>query len=103
VTVKHFTHQLIALGLALNYALFQIEPFEEEYEAQHPVTSGVLSYSIPALNWESFDKENAPKAFTFHIVHAPVALQFFYPALPFLWTVSHTPFQPLRDKSPPTA
>ena len=93
-------HNLIAILLATNYFLFQIELFEDEYEANHPKRCETCSVTLPTLSWESFDKENAPEAFVFDagirseflflLEQEPVALH-----LPF------AQYQPIRDKSPP--
>lgn len=93
-------YKLIALVLATNYFAFQVELFEEEYEANHPKQYGSCSITQPTLTWESFDKENAPKAF---VVDADFQLQFL-----FLFGLEHptplrlhTPYWFVRDKSPP--
>lgn len=93
-------HKLVALVLATNYFAFQVELFEEEYEANHPKTFESCSITKSTLSWESFDKENAPEAFVFDagirseflflLEQEPVALH-----LPF------AQYQPIRDKSPP--
>ena len=56
-------YRFVALLLASNYFAFQVELFEDEYEANHPRTYETCSITQPTLTWESFDKENAPKAF----------------------------------------
>ena len=45
------------------FFLFQVEPFEAEYEEHHAPLPETEGFSHPALSWESFDKENAPEAF----------------------------------------
>jgi hypothetical protein len=93
-------HRFIAFLLATNYFAFQVELFEEEYEANHRRASTTCSIASPTLTWESFDKENAPKAFIFD---AGIRTQFLFLLESDLSTLllSHTPFQPVRDKSPP--
>lgn len=95
-------YRSVALLLALNYFAFQVELFEEEYEANHRRTAETCSLDTPSLTWESFDKENAPKAFVFD---AGIRLEYLFllksdPPAIFL---SYAPFQPIRDKSPPAA
>ena len=91
---------LVALLLAANYFTFQIEPFEEEYEAAHGTRDGKCAFSLPTLTWESFDKENASEAF---VCDACITLEFLFllvsdPTPSFL---PHLQYQPIRDKSPP--
>jgi len=90
----------VALLLATNYFAFQVEVFEEEYQANHRQASTACSIASPTLTWESFDKENAPKAF---VVDADIRIQFLFlfDSDPPTLLLSHTPFQPIRDKSPP--
>jgi hypothetical protein len=57
------TCRIIGLVLAANYFAFQVELFDDEYEANHPRASDRLSITGPLFTWESFDKENAPEAF----------------------------------------
>ncbi len=90
----------IALLLAVTYFCFQVEPFEEEYAAQHRGPADELAFAKPSVNWETFDKSNAPKAFTVDpcagigivriVAGRDEALD---PCCP--------PFHPVRDKSPP--
>jgi len=94
-------HKFTAFVLATNYFCFQVEIFEDEYEANHPKPYETSSITQPSLNWESFDKENAPKAFVFD---AEIRLHVLF--------VLHSPrvrlplpelqYQPVRDKSPPS-
>jgi hypothetical protein len=93
-------HRICALYLAANYFAFQIELFEEEYEQNHRKISETCSFAAPTLNWETFDKNNAPKAFTLQPV-APVEV-LFQTRLSFNLQ-SRIPAQrtPIRDKSPP--
>jgi hypothetical protein len=92
--------RFVALLLATNYFAFQVELFEDEYEANHRPVSETSAIGSPTLTWESFDKTNAPKAFvfnaeiTFHFLHRlePAVLVFTPPVVC---------FNPIRDKSPP--
>ena len=98
--MRRLAWHVIALVLAANYFAFQVELFDDEYEANHPKESQSSSITASVFTWESFDKENAPKAFRFEpdveirplfvlsVPHAPA-----YHPLRF----SHT----IRDKSPP--
>jgi hypothetical protein len=93
-------HSFVALLLAATYFCFQVEPFEEEYLEHHRVPADRLGFSTPSVTWETFDKSNAPKAFTvdpciaigpLHLVSVPDDT-----LDPF-----HRPPHPVRDKSPP--
>ena len=90
----------VALLLAGNYFAFQVELFDTEYEANHPKQAETCSISSPTLNWESFDKNNAPQAFVFD---ARVAIEciFILPSLPVSTPRLEPPFRLVRDKSPP--
>ena len=94
--------RLLVLLLIGNYIAFHIEPFEEEYERNHPIPSASPTFTTPWENWEAFDKTNVPAAFSY------------FPAIPlllFLWlhpgpaTVRRAkiPESIVRDKSPPQA
>ncbi len=93
-------HKFVSLLLATNYFLFQIELFEEEYEANHPKKYETASITHPILTWESFDKENAPQAFVFD---AGIQIQILFLLEPERVTAlhPHVQYQPVRDKSPP--
>lgn len=98
----HTLHRLVAFILATNYFAFQVELFEEEYEANHPKSYDSCSITQPTLSWESFDKENAPQAFVFD---AGIQSQFLF-LLEREPVALHLPFaqyQPIHDKSPPAA
>ncbi|HTY58779.1 MAG TPA: hypothetical protein VMF59_08165 [Bacteroidota bacterium] len=60
---RRFAYRIIGLVLAANYFAFQVELFDDEYEANHPRVSEKCSFTGPVFTWESFDKENAPEAF----------------------------------------
>jgi hypothetical protein len=93
-------NRLIALVLAANYFAFQVELFDDEYEANHPRFSETRSITGPVFTWESFDKENAPRAFTVDpfIEIRPLFLTIAEPASP---VPPAPPRVPARDKSPP--
>jgi hypothetical protein len=95
-------HSIVALLLATNYCAFQIEPFEEEYEANHPPAPDSPVFSQPTITWESFDKQNAPKAFVFD---AAIQIQFLFslPSQHFRFLLPCPQHQLVRDKSPPLA
>jgi hypothetical protein len=93
--------RVICLVLATDYFAFQAELFDDEYEANHPKTSQTSSVTGSVFTWESFDKENAPEAFT---VDPQIEIRPLFrftaelpPALSPLISSS-----PVRDKSPPS-
>ena len=94
--------QSLAVLLACNYFAFRVELFSEEYERAHPARTNLPSISAVSLTWETFDKDNAPKAFVVHPATAIVLLfratQTVAVAIPFcsLFTLA-------RDKSPPSS
>jgi len=96
----HLFRLAVAVTLAIVYFLFQTEPFEEEYKASHPVSTGAASLSTPSVNWESFDKTNAPQAFTFDAGVSSVPLGVVADAEP-VRNIFRPPVHPVRDKSPP--
>ena len=92
-----------ALLLAINYFSFRVELFEEEDQQNHPVIDPCThqtSISPSTLNWETFDKDNAPKAIT---IHPDVQIELFVVVNCPLKVSQHfwEPYQPVRDKSPP--
>lgn len=93
-------YSLLALVLAADYFAFQVELFDDEYEANHPRTSDSSSITGSAATWESFDKENAPEAFTVDPrfeVRALIRI----PDIPTPSLPAHIGRPPARDKSPP--
>ena len=90
----------VALLLAVTYLLFQVEPFEDEYLEHHRGPATQLAFSTPSITWESFDKSNAPKAFTIEpcIVIGPL---FVLNDADDTLDPSYPPTHPVRDKSPP--
>jgi hypothetical protein len=92
---------LLAFLLALNFFLFHLEVFEEEYEREHPKNLGVPSLVQPPQTNEAGDKENAQAAFIIESFPALLELTWEFPAPLFLLRPSFAPFQLVRDKSPP--
>ena len=93
---------IISLIVALNYFSFRVELFDREEEASHPnaLFSG-LTISSPTVNWESFDKDNAPCAFTVSTaIHVELLSRIHHP--PQVHHREFSPFHPVRDKSPPS-
>jgi len=93
---------LISLLLAVNYFGFQTELFGDKYREFHPQQVTGWTISSPTTNWESFDKDNAPKAFVVSVFVPLVEISTVTaeqkPSIP------HVPaFHPIRDKSPPHA
>jgi hypothetical protein len=100
VKPSKFIYQLIALVVASNYFAFQVELFEEEYEENHREYTGESSFSSSTLNWESFDKDAASKAF---VIQPTTAIELLF-SLPQETTNIPAPYRCLfdiRDKSPP--
>ncbi len=91
---------IVALTLAVVYFLFQVEPFEEEFLENHRGPADELAFAKPSVNWESFDKSNAPKAFTVDPCIAIHILQVVSIVNEILDPYS-PPSHPVRDKSPP--
>ena len=99
---RRLAYRLVALVLAADFFSFQVELFDDEYEANHPKVSESSSITGPVFTWESFDKENAPQAFTVDpwIEIRPLFLVADEPAFPLPPAL---PRAPVRDKSPPLA
>jgi hypothetical protein len=93
-------HSVVAIVLACNYFAFQVELFEDEYEANHSKPAQSNSLAGTMLSWESFDKDDVQEPFIFD---ALVTLDFLF-TLP---SETRTPdgprvtIHPIRDKSPP--
>jgi hypothetical protein len=100
--VNRKLHILVAFFLACNYFAFQVELFDEEYEENHSQSTGLDGPAISpsSLSWETFDKENAPKAFTIEPVFQ---LQCLFPFFATDQRVADPiiPYFVIRDKSPP--
>jgi len=89
-----------ALLVAFNYFAFRTELIEREYDDNHPQHYSTLSITLPSLNWETFDKDNAPKAITI-AVGLHIDFLFNVQTVPKTPKESFQPYQPIRDKSPP--
>jgi len=95
--------RIFSLIFAFNYFAFRTELFSEEYEQNHPATDPYthhIAFSLPSLNWETFDKDNAPKAIT---VTPWVSLELvsITPSEALLPKAIPQQIQIIRDKSPP--
>jgi|WetSurMetagenome_2_1015567.scaffolds.fasta_scaffold72220_2 hypothetical protein len=91
----------MALLLACNYFAFQIEIFEEEYEANQPMrTETENAISSPTITWESFAKDRAQKAFIITINRPVEAVLVPHPEYLIPFYDEPTPGL-VRDKSPP--
>ena len=98
---RSITCRLLALLLASNYFGFQVELFDDEYEANHRQVSSAPAIGSPTVTWETFDKSNAPQAFVLTVEVAIQPLQVLpSPDVPRL--LPPPPYQPVRDKSPPS-
>ena len=94
--------QIVASVLALNYFAFQVELFENEYEANHPKMFANGAFSLPTLTWESFDKENAPPPFVFDAC-IQLTCSLVLPDEALVVAPENVPHNPVRDKSPPAS
>jgi len=94
-------HIIVALILAATYFCFQVEPFDDEYLENHPLPVDGPALSAPSVTWETFDKSNAPQAFTVDPCIEIRPLQIVdltdEPLDPYA-----PPAHPVRDKSPPS-
>jgi len=93
----------LALLVAFNYFAFRVELFEDEYEDQHPAIDPFkheCTLSLPTINWETFDKDNAPKAITV-LPFLSLTLLLTIPGYPLPAPVQAETQQIIRDKSPP--
>ena len=98
---SNHTYNFFIFILAVNYFVFRVELFENEYDDNHPIIPDTVSFSASNLTWESFDKDNAPKAF---VCNCEIQIEFidfspqqFHETLQF-----YPPFQLIQDKSPPS-
>jgi hypothetical protein len=92
--------RMAALLLALTYGMFRLEPFEEEFESFHPALAGGPAIALPTVNWETFDKDNAAKAFVVTLLTSFVILLLASDERATLRIIP-AQFRLLRDKSPP--
>ena len=102
ITMKRnsFIFSTLAVLVALNYFSFRVELFGDEYNDNHPPISSSSSFTLPSINWETFDKDNAPQA----IILTPdlhvsflLLLEKQIPEIAPEYVFIH----PVRDKSPP--
>ncbi len=105
VRARPLAWQILAFICAVNYLAFRAELFEEEYEQSHPPVLGCAgqpAITLPSLNWETFDKDNASKAFVIdpqiRLLIAGTVPHISIPA-----PAERPAAGPVRDKSPPTA
>jgi hypothetical protein len=100
VKASHLIFRLLSLVVALNYFAFRCELFSDEDAENHPVHDPGSTFSTPSLNWETFDKDNAPKAF---VVNATAPIHLFGPAPvpPPQLLYIHPPFRLIQGMSPP--
>jgi hypothetical protein len=92
--------RLLALILTANYIAFHVEPFEEEYERNHPAPSATPTFIPSPESWESFDKTNVPVAYTY-LPFFPEILYCRFVPIRIHVRRAHIPFLIIRDKSPP--
>ncbi len=95
--------QVLALILACDYLAFRVELFSDEYEKFHPAVepySHQTTLTLSTLNWETFDKDNAPKAVSI-VVDPRIELFLCVTASPSFNQPFFEPYNPIRDKSPP--
>ena len=94
------TYQFCSILIALNYSAFRMELFQDENSENHPHAQSTVSFTFPSLNWETFDKDNASKAFVFdaHIQIQPIE---FFPPEHREQYFPYSPFRLIHDKSPP--
>ena len=93
--------RFISLIVALNYFAFRVELCEEEYEENHPSTIPIgVGFSKYSVNWETFDKDNAPKAFTIKVEPTIEIFLLNQPILT-LQILNKPSLYIIRDKSPP--
>ena len=101
--LRKLAGRVSALLLACNYFAFRVELFSDEYEQNHPATGSTSSqpaYARQTLNWETFDKDNAPKAIS---VNAWISLKLIasIPDEHLFSKLLPRELQTIRDKSPP--
>jgi len=97
---RRILFRFIAIVLALTYFGFRTELLEREYDEAHPKTDGACAITGSSLNWETFDKDNAPQAFTF-TVSFPIEPLTTLALVPSFDPTGYLPFRLTRDKSPP--
>lgn len=99
--VRHYSFfQIVALALAVNYFSYQVEFDRKEYLENHRQLSDTLSFAKPSVNWETFDKSNAPKAFVVEVIDKASLLIMLPPAISEN-DECYPQYFTIRDKSPP--
>jgi len=93
-------YKILLCVVALNYCAFRVEIFEDEYRENHPVVPAGLAFTALSLNWETFDKNNAPEAFAFD-AHVAIEPLFQASVLPQVNDIPYEREDLVRDKSPP--
>ncbi len=98
--MKLSRYTLFFLLMAFNYFAYQVELFEEEHREKHRDMSSEISIASFGVTWESFGKTSAQQAFVV-LVDVQVTLLGVLPSCNIVNDISHPPFEPIRDKSPP--
>jgi hypothetical protein len=99
---RSLTFRFLSLLIAVNYFAFRAEFFEDETARNNPQPQSGVSYSFPTLNWETFDKDNAPTAFVFD-GHVQFELLVVFPAEHRERFQYYPQFRLVHDKSPPSS
>jgi hypothetical protein len=102
LNIKAITYNVLSFVVALNYFVFRTELFKDEETQNHPLPSSTLSFSYPSLNWETFDKDNAPKAIVVDAC-SRIALIGLLPLQSHIVDQFHPSIHSVHDKSPPAA
>ncbi len=103
ITARHLLWKGLALLLAIDYFAFRTEIFSEEYERNHPAAVSdtvVPLFTLPSLTWETFDKDNAPKAIRIDPMFILQVIQR-VPEESVLTVIDSRQPGTIRDKSPP--
>ena len=98
---RSICHSCIALLVACNYLAFRAELFDKEYEENHHLPYASCSISGSGITWETFDKDNAPKAIIYDFGLRISCLLVLEPHR-VETTVNTVPDKLVRDKSPPS-
>jgi hypothetical protein len=93
-------YKVLLCVVALNYCAFRTEIFDDENRDNHPVVPAGVTFSASSLNWETFDKNNAPEAFAFD-AHVAIEPLFQSTLLPPSINIPYERQELVRDKSPP--
>jgi hypothetical protein len=93
-------YRICAFILACNYFAFRVELFEEEREANEPKLPDGWAFTNCSPTWETFDKDNAPKAFVIN-VDPTIEISFIISPPYCLQHPNTLSFDIIRDKSPP--